>query len=296
MIIKDLEPFLSPEWGKTSAGFVTTQFGAALDFEVHGARELIFNFESNYLNIVVIWSANNGIWQETSIKNNALKIAVSDGQYSILIKSIDGNQMALWLNPITVVSLEVDEGDVLPVITDAKYVTFIGDSITAGEEMDGLNHHPELSYPKLIAEALDRPLARIGYGGTGLTPSAPFQEPTAVEALWHVAPNIERHRVLSDLVIVNYGTNDLNYGATEQDFCFGLRVYLLELIKRFHDAKIVLLVPFNGAFKNVFEQEIQRFDRFVLVDTTPWQISQRQVHPTIAEHARVAQLLLGGLS
>jgi hypothetical protein len=54
-------------------------------------------------------------------------------------------------------------------------------------------------------------------------------------------------------------------------------------------------VPFNGAFKKVFEQEIKRFDCFVLLDTTPWKISPQQVHPNILEHERVAKLLLGGL-
>ncbi|WP_273753356.1 SGNH/GDSL hydrolase family protein [Leuconostoc mesenteroides] len=295
MKIVDLESFLSPEWGKTSNGFVTTQFGAALEFMVQGAQEVTLKFAKKYDGLSLVLSLNGENWHEINVENNVLKLSVTDGHYILLVRSIAGNQMTLWTNPITLVSGQIDSGELAPIATNVNYITFIGDSITAGEEMIEHEPHPELSYPELIAEILHKPLARIGYGGSGLTPSAPFQEPTAVEALWHVAPNVERPRVSSDLVIVNYGTNDYNYGATVQDFCFGLRVYLLELIKRFHDAKIVLLVPFNGAFKKVFEQEIKRFDCFVLLDTTPWKISPQQVHPNILEHERVAKLLLGGL-
>lgn len=295
MKIVDLESFLSPEWGKTSNGFVTTQFGAALEFMVQGAQKVTLKFAKKYEGLSLVLSLNGENWHEINVENNVLKLSVTDGHYILLVRSIAGNQMTLWTNPITLVSGQIDSGELAPIATNVNYITFIGDSITAGEEMIEHEPHPELSYPELIAEILHKPLARIGYGGSGLTPSAPFQEPTAVEALWHVAPNVERPRVSSDLVIVNYGTNDYNYGATVQDFCFGLRVYLLELIKRFHDAKIVLLVPFNGAFKKVFEQEIKRFDCFVLLDTTPWKISPQQVHLNILEHERVAKLLLGGL-
>ncbi|WP_273706556.1 SGNH/GDSL hydrolase family protein [Leuconostoc mesenteroides] len=295
MKIVDLESFLSPEWGKTSNGFVTTQFGAALEFMVQGAQKVTLKFAKKYESLSLVLSLNGENWHEINVENNVLKLSVTDGHYILLVRSIAGNQMTLWTNPITLVSGQIDSGELAPIATNVNYITFIGDSITAGEEMIEHEPHPELSYPELIAEILHKPLARIGYGGSGLTPSAPFQEPTAVEALWHVAPNVERPRVSSDLVIVNYGTNDYNYSATVQDFCFGLRVYLLELIKRFHDAKIVILVPFNGAFKKVFEQEIKRFDCFVLLDTTPWKISPQQVHPNILEHERVAKLLLGGL-
>ncbi|QEA59654.1 lysophospholipase [Leuconostoc koreense] len=295
MKIVNLEPFLSPEWGKTSNGFVTTQFGAALVFMVQGAREVTLKFAQKYEGLSLVLSLNGENWHEINVENNVTKLSVTDGRYMVLLRAIAGNQMTLWTNPITLVSAQIDNGKLAPIVTDVNYITFIGDSITAGEEMDEHESHPEFSYPELVSEMLHRPLARISYGGSGLTPSAPFQEPTAVEALWHVAPNVERPRVSSDLVIVNYGTNDYNYGATMQDFCFGLRVYLLELVKRFHDAKIVLLVPFNGAFKEVFEQEIKRFDCFVLLDTTSWKISPQQVHPNIMEHKRAAKLLLGGL-
>ncbi len=191
--------------------------------------------------------------------------------------------------------MTIDQGEVAPIENAQPYVTFVGDSITAGAAMAADGHHPELSYPQLVADALGQPLARIAYGGTGLTAAAPYQIPTAIEALWHVGDNVSRPLVTTNLVLVNYGTNDFNYGATPTAFAFGLRIYLLELIKRFHNAKIILMMPLNGAFREVFLAETARFDQFTLIETKSWLPAMTDVHPNCAAHQIIAEQIMKGL-
>jgi hypothetical protein len=95
MKIVDLESFLSPEWGKTSNGFVTTQFGAALEFMVQGAQEVTLKFAKKYEGLSLVLSLNGENWHEINVENNVLKLSVTDGHYILLVRSIAGNQMTL---------------------------------------------------------------------------------------------------------------------------------------------------------------------------------------------------------
>ncbi|KAA8359647.1 lysophospholipase [Leuconostoc carnosum] len=293
----ELTALLSPEWGIVENHFITTQFGASVICHTVDVSKIQLVFDAEYDGLTFEVQINHSVWTEYVVIDKKLTIDIREHEADIciILRTWLTDSLNFWQHPVTLTTLLVDQGIVTPVNSNPPYITFVGDSITAGESMDVNGHHPELSYPFLVAEALKKPLNRIAYGGTGLTASAPFQQPTAVEALWHVADNVIRPRVVTDLVIINYGTNDFNYGATQEAFAFGLRIYLLELIKRFHSAKMVLLIPFSGAFETIYQREIKRFDNFVILDTSHWQIDNERVHPLMADHQRIAELILKGL-
>lgn len=293
----DLQPLLSAEWGTNSHIFLTTQFGASIEFNTDGVKTVQFQFTSVDDQLSFVVQINSGPWHQVDINNQQLivQIPVNSAHVRVMLRDRSVNSLIFWQHPVLLTAMFIDAGTVVPVIHDETFVTFIGDSITAGECMAEDGNHPEVSYPQLVADLLGKPLNRIAYGGTGLTANAPFQEPTAVEALWQVAENIERPRVMTDLVIVNYGTNDFNYGATAESFAFGLRIYLLELIKRFHSAKIILMLPFNEVFRLVYENEIKRFNNFSIMLTADWQISKDRIHPLSSEHKKIAENILRGL-
>ncbi|WP_294976906.1 GDSL-type esterase/lipase family protein [uncultured Leuconostoc sp.] len=293
----NVKPFLSPEWCTSGESFLTTQFGACIELQTTDVSKMQLVFKTSNQVVSFAVKINEEEWQTVPVVEQQLTVAIPTklAHIRIMLRSVNFNSMALWQQKIILSTMLIDEGEVAPVVYDVPYVTFVGDSITAGEEMAPDGNHPEWSYPVLVAEALGKPLNRIAYGGTGLTASAPFQEPTAISALWQVADNIERERVLTDLVIVNYGTNDFNYGATSEVFTFGLRIYLLELIKRFHSAKIILMIPFNGAFKDIYQTEAKRFDRFIIMATDNWTLPNLRVHPLSNEHKQIAEHILRGL-
>jgi len=293
----NVKPFLSPEWCISGESFLTTQFGACIELQTTDVAKIQLAFKTSNQVVSFAVKINEEDWQTLPVVEQQLTVAIPTklAHIRIMLRSVNSNSMALWQQKIILSTMLIDGGEVAPVVYDVPYVTFVGDSITAGEEMASDGNHPELSYPVLVAETLGKPLNRIAYGGTGLTANAPFQEPTAISALWQVADNIERERVLTDLVIVNYGTNDFNYGATSEAFAFGLRIYLLELIKRFHSAKIILMIPFNGAFKDIYQTEAKRFDRFIIMATDNWTLPNLRVHPLSNEHKQIAEHILRGL-
>jgi len=293
----DMRPLLSAEWGTDSHAFVTTQFGASIAFNTNGVKKIQFQLTGVVDQLSFVVQINDEPWRKVLVNEQQItfQIPVNTARVRVVLRDSQASSLIFWQNPVNLTTMCIDDGKVTPVIHHEPFVTFVGDSITAGESMAEDGNHPELSYPQLVSDWLGKPLNRIAYGGTGLTANAPFQEPTAIEALWQVAENVERPRVVTDLVIVNYGTNDFNYGATAESFAFGLRIYLLELIKRFHSAKIILMLPFNGAFQSVYQNEVKRFNNFNIMLTNDWQISKDRIHPLSSEHKQIAEHILRGL-
>lgn len=293
----DITRLLSPEWGVTDDGIMTTQFGASIAFVTTHVHVVQVSFTKNYDGLTFAVQINASDWQEMLVTDQTLQVAIptETAEVRMVLRDRTGSSEAFWQDPVYVTAMTIDQGKVAPIENVQPYVTFVGDSITAGEAMAADGHHPELSYPQLVADALGQPLARIAYGGTGLTAAAPYQIPTAIEALWHVGDNVSRPLVTTNLVLVNYGTNDFNYGATPTAFAFGLRIYLLELIKRFHNAKIILMMPLNGAFREVFLAETARFDQFTLIETKSWLPAMTDVHPNCAAHQIIAEQIMKGL-
>lgn len=293
----DMTRLLSPEWGVTDDGMMTTQFGASVAFVTTHVHVVRLSFAKNYDALTFAVQINAADWQEMPVTDQTLQVTIptETAEVRMVLRDRAGSSEAFWQDPVYVAAVTIDQGEVAPIENAQPYVTFVGDSITAGEAMAADGHHPELSYPQLVADALGQPLARIAYGGTGLTAAAPYQIPTAIEALWHVGDNVSRPLVTTNLVLVNYGTNDFNYGATPTAFAFGLRIYLLELIKRFHNAKIILMMPLNGAFREVFLAETARFDQFTLIETKSWLPAMTDVHPNCAAHQIIAEQIVKGL-
>lgn len=293
----DMTRLLSPEWGVTDDGMMTTQFGASVAFVTTHVHVVRLSFAKNYDGLTFAVQINAADWQEMPVTDQTLQVTIptETAEVRMVLRDRAGSSEAFWQDPVYVTAMTIDQGEVAQIENVQPYVTFVGDSITAGEAMAADGHHPELSYPQLVADALGQPLARIAYGGTGLTAAAPYQIPTAIEALWHVGDNVSRPLVTTNLVLVNYGTNDFNYGATPTAFAFGLRIYLLELIKRFHNAKIILMMPLNGAFREVFLAETARFDQFTLIETKSWLPDMTDVHPNCAAHQIIAEQIVKGL-
>jgi len=293
----DITRLLSPEWGVTDDGIMTTQFGASIAFVTTHVHVVRVSFAKNYDGLTFAVQINDSDWQDMLVTDQTLQVTIptETAEVRMVLRDRAGSSEAFWQDPVYVTAVTIDQGEVAPIENVQPYVTFVGDSITAGEAMAADGHHPELSYPQLVADALGQPLARIAYGGTGLTAAAPYQIPTAIEALWHVGDNVSRPLVTTNLVLVNYGTNDFNYGATPTAFAFGLRIYLLELIKRFHNAKIILMMPLNGAFREVFLAETARFDQFTLIETKSWLPAMTDVHPNCAAHQIIAEQIVKGL-
>ncbi|MBS9334546.1 GDSL-type esterase/lipase family protein [Fructobacillus sp. M1-13] len=302
----DLIKLASPEWSPLleEAGIRCSQYGAYLAFSADGKGQFSLFFDDDYPVMTWTLSVDGQDKEDLEVTGRELTFFLEAGRhdYQLTLNQWATGQVAFWQTGLTIMEARyMGEGDLTASLPNEKqqaanpYLTFVGDSIVAGEAMAGLNHdrhRPTQSFPALVARARNKPLNRIAYGGTGLTTSAPFQEPKAIDALWRVGEDLPRRRVQSDQVVVAYGLNDANYGASEDDFAFGLRVYLLELVKRFHQAHFYVLTPWNGKFSAIFKKEAARFDCFTIVDTTDWGIQTRPHHPGIEDHEKIAKKLI----
>ncbi|GAP02689.1 hypothetical protein FPFC_021370 [Fructobacillus pseudoficulneus] len=295
----DLLGLSSPEWSATEEGLWTSQYGASIQFQSQTAGTLSLRFAKHYPESIWTLTVDGVDQEELIVPEQVLDLHLqADHQYQLTLNQWQSGQVAFWQG-----GLVIEDGawsgdqNLQPIIDwqSSDYLTFVGDSIVAGEAMAGVNHdqhQPTQSFPSLVAKQLQLPLNRIAYGGTGLTNRAPFQEPRAIDALWQVGDGIARRRVHSSKVVVAYGINDANYGATDQEFAFGLRVYLLELVKRFHEAHFYLLTPWNGAFAAIVAAEVARFTSFTVVPAHEWGIQTRPYHPDGLAHQKIAAELV----
>ncbi|NLS37985.1 lysophospholipase [Fructobacillus tropaeoli] len=306
MMVADLLRFASPEWSALEEGGVlTSQYGAYLSLKTQDEGTLTLTFAKHYPNLVWTVTIDGEKSEELLVVADHVSVHLQAGHYyQLTLDQWATGQVDFWRTGLVLADLTWSgDEELLPVLpkdgeATKPYLTFVGDSIVAGEAMAGPNHdrhQPALSFPALVANHFDRPLNRIAYGGTGLTARAPFQEPKAIDALWQVGEGISRRRVVTDRVIVAYGLNDANYGASDQEFAFGLRVYLLELVKRFHGADFYLLTPWNGAFVDIVLAEVARFSNFTVVRADQWGIQTRPYHPDVLAHQKIAEQLVAVL-
>lgn len=178
-------------------------------------------------------------------------------------------------------------------------IVFIGDSITNGQKTDafisdGAAHRPDFSWDFLLSEALAADNLRLAYGGCGITQKANIYPPTAIDFIWQYAKGKARqidYNRKNKAVIVNLGTNDK--AASDMEFLFSLKALVRELKKRFHDDKIIVIEPFDGSFKNVFEDLLAN-DRYVdLVSNKRWNFQKSdRVHLTRLGHRQAFTTLL----
>lgn len=281
--------------------FFTTNIGNRIQFTVTGAKTVVVELTSPSRARVML-QLNDTPWQTHQLQPHGLTIDLPDeATYTVQIVLQYLPVAELWEegHGVNLTRIHADAGVMQPLPAPAQRVAFIGDSITLGARMTGedtqatgVHHAPQFGFPARLAEHFDIEPIYMAYGGIGVTPSAPIQMPNAIDSLWQMNAVVPRPRRDVAAVVVNLGTNDINHGGDEQSLRFGLRLFFLELVKRFHDTPVLVMTPFNGQFEAVFVEEAQRFDHLTVIKTGDWQISPDHVHPDVAEHAQAAQKLV----
>ncbi|KAF1949873.1 lipolytic protein-like protein G-D-S-L family [Byssothecium circinans] len=156
------------------------------------------------------------------------------------------------------------DGSFLPDVQPTRKIEVIGDSITVGYGIDGVNpcvntaaleNNPK-TYAVLAAEALKADYTIIAWSGLGLTRNYMTQAPSLrpiIPVLWtrygandvnntYTFPNAS----IPDVVIINVGTNDFSYlGVREPlnatDFTNAMISFVQTIWTRYPDAEYFLL-------------------------------------------------------
>ncbi len=97
----------------------------------------------------------------------------------------------------------------------AERIVAAGDSLTAGT-------YPNVSYPTYLSVALDQIVKTWAYGGSGVTPVAPWPASMVLPEPGYTS--------LHTTVIIGFGTVDIIYGAAPQAIMDGLATYIAGLV------------------------------------------------------------------
>jgi lysophospholipase L1-like esterase len=295
------------DWIENDQGIFTTNLGSQIYLSIENATKLIINMKNtvhdNNGPSAVAYKIDNQEWQSLDLSDQELVFSIPDTNehsFRLITQGLTTVRGDYWngTERFLVESISSD-GLIGGNVPDKDMIIFFGDSITNGQKMQQpaikpSSHHPELSYGIKIAEQLDLNGLLIAYGGIGITNKAKFLPPTANDFVWNI--NKETLRPLHyekkiKLVIVNIGTNDAD--ASDKEFSFSLKSLNRELHKRFHDIKILYLIPFNQQFADVYRKNIIEFENAKLIETQNWEVEiGDRVHPNFKGEKKIIEKLL----
>ncbi|MFT8527236.1 MAG: lysophospholipase [Oenococcus sp.] len=286
---------------------LTTNLGAELYLKSHECSQIVLDWAAKTRDgqcSRILISLDGGVFKSEKLTADPIILSLDpkeDHLIRIMTQAISYEKARTWtLTDYFCLQGVTHNGQLTGAVPNRKKLIFVGDSIINGQKIladkTTAAHRPDLSWDFLVSEALNLNNVRIAYGGCGITQHAKIYPPTAMDFLWLLSETLPRPIDQRDDiagVVVNLGTNDGD--ADQQEFTFALKMFLRELKKRFHDAKIIIVEPFNGNFKQVFESVVTSYDpNYTLIKNTSWQFptSDGGVHLNQLGHQQAADILL----
>ena len=184
-------------------------------------------------------------------------------------------------------SLSGDSGAIIsPVKPMNPYITFIGDSITAGLNIAGVgglsvNNIAEQAFSYLTAKNLNMVQLNAGYSSCGITTIGAGGVPVTIDNIDFDANGIADSSQTSSFVVVNIGTNDNS--ATDAVFTTGYTDLINRLLIKYPGQFIFAMRPFNGTKGTQIQAVSANYPNVFYVDTTGWGVSMPNAsHPDAA--------------
>ena len=216
-------------------------------------------------------------------ETTTLTIATSDGTKMHHIRVVKQNEAQFVLTTLESLSFTGYFG-AKPEDKDL-YIEFMGDSISTGwgnlGEYGMADQHQPLyqdatqGYFNLVAEALDADASLSGcagigmlYGGYAVLPQ--FTEFYAAQSYFRDKTVATEQGRTPDMIIMSLGTNDLRYGATEDEFKESMLAFIDTLREGYGDVPVVLVYgqmttrlatvmpAIEAASENVYVYELER--------------------------------------
>ncbi len=296
---------------------VTTAAGSYLEFSFDGTMAVArFDIEGNMEPLLHLWIQIDGGDMTEAVIDRYLRICTAKpGVHTVRIIYKGGTEMsARWFPPLSgkVTFLGVQTEAPVAITPDCRRtVEFVGDSITEGVLIDddyceGGVHFTEIdslrrcyqddvcaTYAWLTAQALDLRPVFMGYGAVGVTKAGCGRVPDAPHAYPYNFENSPITHAPSDFVVINHGANDRGATAARYRECYG---QLLDQVIQYNpNATVVALSAFCGAYKDIFAEMIEEYNRthgtkVLAVDGSAW-IPLDPLHPMRDGHRIISQKL-----
>ncbi len=197
--------------------------------------------------------------------------------------------------------IELDEGAELLPVEDKPVIEFIGDSILQGYTVE--NSGAMYSYGSFVADNLGFYRNIVAFGGLAVvegyggpdnygiikrysmrkeyTPEAPESEP------W------DHSKFIPDYVVINLGTNDSSSPSKEFEETYS--AFLKQLHNYYKDAKIFVMIPFNGTKKAEITRAFNanKDENTFLIESNKWLIPKGKdaLHPDNNGHKIITNKL-----
>ncbi len=275
--------FLGSWWeNKKKETIMTNNIGAEIWLKSKNCSRIIFNWPSLKKDLIstILISIDHGKFYSKTLKSNFFKLNLNPKKehlIRIMTQTLEKNSVsAAWklLNYFCLKKISYN-GELVGQIPKRGTLIFLGDSILNGKGINFPNnpnmYRPDLSWDFLMSEKLNLNNIRIAYQGIGITNKAKAYPPTSIEIIWQISKNIPR--IIAPFckiksVIVNLGSNDKK--ANKKEFLFALKALVRELKKRFHEINIIVIEPFDGSFKEVFENFFHNYKKIFLIQNKNW--------------------------
>lgn len=299
-------------WAPVDDRLCTTAAGSSLDIAFEGTYiRLDFYLKYHQHPFPHLWlQLDSGPRFEVPLDWH-IRIDTAEGAHTLkLIYKGAVEQQHRWHLPLVgcvpFLGYDAEEAGVLTP-DPRKTIEFVGDSITEGVLIDAEFNHYEIGqwnrsnqddvcadYCWRTAETLGLRSYHCGYGAVGITKGGCGGVPKAAECYpycFEGAPVSYDH---PDLILINHGTNDRR--VTDEVFAAEYNAFLKQVRAAHPDAKIIVLTPFCGAFHQVLEEVVKRFnhewdDDVFYINSTGW-ISPEPIHPLRDGHRIVAEHLI----
>ena len=280
-------------WFSKSIGdipcMVTLNDGSAFHFLTDGADSVDVNFIHVTPTTIPYFSYSiDGAEPIRQLITNPKITLPDNGKHTVCIRA-DGltESVGKWDKELgfALKSVNVNNGRLVGIIPQNKVIAFFGDSITEGVNVFGVGGNSDVNsathaYPYYCTRILKATEYNVGYGGSGICKSGSFN--TFIHAIDYLS---ETRKVddsfRPDVIVVNHGTNDQKYTATE--FESGLRKALDRLVNKYVGIPIFYMIPFSQRRAEVIRKICGEYgDVIDVIETASWDIPLTDnLHPNV---------------
>ena len=279
---------------------VTGNFNAGLEVKFTGTSiGTVLSDASGF-----VYQIDSGAWQvaENATGTYSLASSLAAGTHTLKM-AVSHHSSKVYLDGFT-----VDEGASLLSPGEKASIEFIGDSITAGwiGESYPQDNIVSNTYSFIAAETLGLYHDSVAVGGTSVTAAGDqsgygnMQSIYARQSKELDAPAWDTSNYTPDYIVINLGTND-GYGVANATFASEYTTFLTTLRTAYPAAKIVAMVPFNGAYRTTIADVVEDMgdSDIYYLNTLGWtELSETTdgIHLTKAAHIACGGYLAQALS
>lgn len=184
----------------------------------------------------------------------------------------------------------------------APLVFFYGDSITEGIRSvsmapDSDGNSATHAYPWYCARSLDVIPYFIGYGATGMIRTGWFNTMAkAIDGLsWqHTVADSPAANRMPDLIVINHGTNDMDFSMLE--YMNAMNATMSLLYRRYPDIPVVYVIPLQQTHATIIRRIMSEYPNGYVIESDGWPVTFTDgVHPNAAGAKIMGELVADGI-